>query len=68
MEALSEYYTIQELGRKYEIHPNQILRWKNYFLEHASGILGNGKESDKKKEGEEEWLYKIIGQQKESGD
>ena len=64
LEALSERYTIQELGRKYEIHPNQITRWKNYFLEHASGIFGTGADTAKKQEGEEERLYKIIGQQK----
>jgi transposase len=64
LEALSERYTIQELGRKYEIHPNQINRWKSYFMEHASGIFGSGAESGKKTEGEEERLYKIIGQQK----
>ncbi|HNS17355.1 MAG TPA: transposase [Bacteroidales bacterium] len=64
LEALSERYTIQELGRKYEIHPNQINRWKSYFMEHASGIFGNGTDSARKKEGEEERLYKIIGQQK----
>lgn len=33
-------------------------------MEHASGIFGNGTDSARKKEGEEERLYKIIGQQK----
>jgi len=64
LEALSERYTIQELGRKYEIHPNQITRWKNLFLENASSIFSNGINQPKKEEGEEERLYKIIGQQK----
>jgi len=64
LEALSERYTIQELGRKYEIHPNQITRWKNLFLGNASSIFSNGSDQPKKQEGEEEQLYKIIGQQK----
>jgi transposase len=64
LEALSERYTIQELGRKYELHPNQITRWKNMFLENASSIFTNGADQPKKQEGEEERLYKIIGQQK----
>jgi transposase len=64
LEALSERYTIQELGRKYEIHPNQITRWKNLFLENASSVFSNGSDQPKKQEGEEERLYKIIGQQK----
>ena len=64
LEALSERYTIQELGRKYDLHPNQITRWKNIFLENASSVFNNGQEKPKLKEGEEERLYKIIGQQK----
>jgi transposase len=64
LEALSERYTIQELGRKYDLHPNQITRWKNIFLENASSVFNNGQEKPKVKEGEEERLYKIIGQQK----
>lgn len=63
LEALSERYTIQELGRKYDLHPNQITRWKNHFLENASGIFSNHADQPKKQEGEEERLYKIIGQQ-----
>jgi transposase len=64
LEALSERYTIQELGRKYEVHPNQIARWKNHFLENASSVFSNNADQPKKQEGEEERLYKIIGQQK----
>jgi transposase len=65
LEALSERYTIQELGRKYEIHPSQITQWKNYFLGNATGVFTKGSvSSDKKDPGEEERLYKIIGQQK----
>jgi transposase len=64
LEALSERYTIQELGRKYDLHPNQITRWKNMFLENASSIFTNSADQPKKQEGEEERLYQIIGQQK----
>lgn len=64
LEALSERYTIQELGRKYELHPNQITRWKNVFLKNAPSVFSNGSEKSNSKEGEEERLYKIIGQQK----
>lgn len=64
LEALSERYTIQELGRKYEIHANQITKWKTHFLENAKGIFANGAESTIKPESEQEKLYKIIGQQR----
>lgn len=64
LELLSERYTLQEVARKYEVHPNQIARWKNVFLENASSIFSKGSDHSKDKEGEEERLYKIIGQQK----
>ena len=64
LEALSERYTIQELGRKYELHPNQITRWKNTFLERAPSLFTNGASQPQKSEGDEERLYKIIGRRK----
>jgi transposase len=64
LEVLSERYTVQELGRKYDFHPNQVTRWKTQFLENASSIFAGGADQPKKQEGEEERLYKIIGQQK----
>ena len=63
LEAISERYTLQELGSKYNLHPIQITRWKNFVLENASGIFRNGIQKEKK-EVDEEKLYKIIGQQK----
>lgn len=64
LEVLSERYTVQELGRKFDLHPNQITRWKTQFLENASSIFSGRADQPKKQEGEEERLYKIIGQQK----
>ena len=65
LEALSGRYTVQELARKYELHANQISKWKSHFLENAEGVFE--KENDKKAsedEQEKERLYKVIGQQK----
>lgn len=66
VEALSERNTIQELGRKFEIHPNQIAKWKAQFMEHAQLIFENGHDGGSKSDEavEKEKLYKIIGQQK----
>lgn len=33
LEALREEMTLQELGQKYDIHPNQIGQWKKQALE-----------------------------------
>ena len=46
LEALQERETIQEIGKKYEIHPNQISTWKTQFLSNASNVFekGNAKE------------------------
>lgn len=66
MEALSERHTIQELSRKYEVHPNQIAKWKAQFMEHAQSVFENGHDDGSKSDEavEKEKLYKIIGQQK----
>jgi len=64
LEALSERYTIQELGRKHEIHPNQIAKWKAQFLDSAESLFDKESTSVAKEESAEEKLFKIIGQQK----
>jgi len=64
LEALSERYTIQELGRKYGVHSTQINKWKAHFLENAESVFNNGNGSSTKPESAEEKLYKIIGEQK----
>ena len=56
LEALKERETIQQLGVKYDVHPNQITTWKKQFLENADAAFG--------KDGINEELYKLIGQMK----
>lgn len=67
LESLKERSTIEELARKYELHPNQISIWKKDFLTNASRVFAAGAEhsEDKKKQEEKlEKLYAQIGQQK----
>jgi transposase len=67
LEALKERSTIEELARKYELHPNQIHLWKKEFLSHASSVFSSGdnlSEDKKRYEEEREKLYAQIGQQK----
>lgn len=65
LEALSERYTIQELGRKNEVHPTQISTWKAQFLQNANAVFEQPvKEAKTEAEEKEEHYLKVIGQQK----
>ena len=66
LEALKERNTIEEIARKYELHPNQINTWKKSFLSKASSVFSSDAEQEDKKHQEEmlEKLYAQIGQQK----
>lgn len=67
LEALKEHSTIEELSKKYEIHPNQIHTWKKEFVNKAASVFSSGEKQmkDKKRqEDEREKLYAQIGQQK----
>ncbi|MDF1561382.1 MAG: transposase [Bacteroidales bacterium] len=61
LEALQERETIQEIGKKYGIHPNQISTWKTRFISGASSVFENvpGKDDTEKERAE---LYKKVGQ------
>ena len=66
LEAIKETQTLSELAGKYDIHPNQIRKWKNEFLENAAIVFGGDKDakahvSDLMKE--REGLHKRIGEQ-----
>lgn len=60
LEALQERETIQEIGKKYDIHPNQISTWKSQFLANANSVFEKGVlKSDDEREKDE--LYKKVG-------
>lgn len=65
IEALKERSTIEEIARKYELHPNQITTWKKEFLANAAAAFEKeGSEDSLKQERDEEIvrLYAKIGQ------
>ena len=61
LEALQERETIQEIGKKHDIHPNQISTWKTQFLSNASNVFEKGiiKNDDEKEKAD---LFKKVGQ------
>ena len=65
LEALSEHYSTQELGRKYEIHPTQITNWKRQFLNNGQAVFDRPvKDAKSEEEKKEEQLLHTIGQLK----
>ena len=61
LEALQERETIQEIGKKYNIHPNQISIWKTKFLSGASSVFEKGSFKDET-EKEKAELFRKVGQ------
>ena len=65
MEAIKGEKTEAELASIYQVHPNQISRWRRKALEHLPDIF-SGKNDRERKERDslEEELYRQIGQLK----
>ena len=60
LEALSERFSIQELGRKYEIHPTQITNWKSQFLKNGQAVFDRPvKDAKTEAQEKEEHLLKM---------
>ena len=64
LEALKERSTTKELCEKYELHPNQISKWKQDFLDKAAETMDitAGKSKEQNYEKEQDRLYAKIGQ------
>jgi transposase len=67
IEAIKERNSIEELARKYELHPNQISLWKKEFLSKAAVVFTSDDKTSTDKNQQEallDKLYSQIGQQK----
>jgi transposase len=67
LEAIKERSTIEELARKYELHPNQIGIWKKDFLDNAASVFedaGAKTEKQQEQEADAEKLFAQIGRLK----
>ena len=62
LDSLKERESLSELSQKYDLHQNQISKWKNDFIENAkSNLIASNKSQDNNKEQELEKLYGKIG-------
>ena len=61
--ALKEQQTIAELAARYEVHPNQISKWKKQLIDGLPNLFSHRLEGDRKaEEALKDRLYRQIGQ------
>ena len=63
LEAMKELRTINEIASQYQLHPNQVVKWKKQLLENVVEIFEDGrktKNSNQESNNENE-LYQQIG-------
>ena len=71
LEALREESSLQELAKKYEVHPNQNSQWKRQLFEGAVDLFERpNKKSESTRDAEirEEMLLKAVGEMKIEND
>jgi len=70
LEALKERSSIEELARKYELHPTQISSWKKEAAAKLAGAFDSegGNSNTEEQENQLEKLYAQIGQLKVEND
>jgi|SRR5690606_15370855 len=61
LEAIKERETLSELSQRFELHPNQISKWKQEFLERSATVFEDAKGNDKSTEEDTERLFSKIG-------
>ena len=65
LEALREEQTLSELAAKYDVHPNQISKWKKQVMDNTADLFARDfKPSEQRDEAEKEALFTQIGKMK----
>jgi transposase-like protein len=62
LEAIKERETLQQLAKRFELHPNQISQWKREFLENAGKAFEGDKKDGNDTEQQLDKLYRKIGE------
>jgi len=71
LEALKEVDTIYELAKKYEVHTNQISKWKKQLSEGAVDVFERSNKKSpqvEKAQEKQEMLLKTVGEMKIEND
>ena len=64
LEAIKGERTISEIAGQFEVHPNQIIKWKKHLLENVPSLYSKKKDPEiEELEKLLEELYKKIGKQ-----
>jgi putative transposase len=63
LEAIKDQKTLTELSNQFQLHPNQITRWKKQLLDEAQKIFSINPNNSRRKQQElETQLYQQIGE------
>lgn len=60
IEALRERESLEELARRFEVHPNMISKWKQEFLSRSAEIFST-QPPEENLEAEKKKLHALIG-------
>jgi len=70
IEAIKEQLTIEEICKKYELHPTQANLWKKEFLANAALLFDKENKASQEEDNDKKLqeLYALIGQLKVEND